>query len=619
MLSHIRSSRTWTRIALSYAMLVLVTAGVLAFLLGGEFESREEEALHTRLTDQARAAAYDAAPLFVQSAPITATNALAHNLGTLFGTRVTLIRPDGVVVGDSEEDPSRMENHASRPEVAQVLADPLTVGSSSRLSATVHRRLLYVAVAVPNPGDPTHPLGVARVAYPLTSVEQARDSLLGNLVLTVLFVSLPAALLGILLARSIVGPLSALREVANRFGRGNLSARSALSGGEIGDLSSEFNAMADRLSDTIRRRTSERNRMAAVLEHMHDGVLITDPQGHIEVVNHAATQLFETTNDRAEGRSLIEVTHSHELHGALRTALAQPAPTERRKLEVEVGGRKLAAVVTAVPNSAQSAQQDQETQQGGSLIGLVVVQDVTETHRLERARRDFVANIGHELRTPLASIKLLVETLTRSMHDDPEAADDFLRQIDIEVDGLTQLVRELLELSRIESGQIQLNRRAANIPELLERAAGRLRAQAERSGVALDVGVTPTLPPAYADADRVEQVLVNLLHNAIKFNQPGGKVILKAQTDEAGLHISVEDTGSGIPPDDLPRIFERFYKVDKARTSPSAQGDREREGGTGLGLAIARHIVQAHGGQIWVDSVYGKGSTFHFTIPVAEN
>lgn len=598
-------SRTWTRIALSYAVLVLIAGGILALLLGGEFESREETTLRARLADQARSVAYDAGPLLADSAPVTDTNQLAHDLGALFGTRVTLIALDGTVIGDSEEglsDLPNVENHARRPEVVQALSQPGTPGMDSRLSATVNRRLLYVAVAITDPMDPSRAIGVARVAYPLTSVEQAQNVLSRNLLLAALLVSLPAAILGALLARSIVGPLTALREVAHRLGRGDLTARAPEPGGEIGDLSREFNAMSDQLSSTIEQRTSERNQMAAVLSHMHDGILITDAQGHVEGVNGAAARLLETPPDRAMGRALIEVTHSHELHQALRNALSEQAGQQR--LEVTIGRRKLTAVVTAVP--AESP--------GIGPTGLVVLQDVTELHRLERARRDFVANIGHELRTPLASIKLLVETLTHSVRDDPGATQDFLSRIDVEVDGLTQLVRELLELSRLESGQVPMDRQAVDVAALLERAGARLRAQAERNGISINVEAQSPLPAAYADTDRVEQVLVNLLHNAIKFNRPGGRITLRAQQDgDRWLRVSVEDTGAGIPPDDLPRIFERFYKVDKART-----GGRKREGGTGLGLAVARHIVQAHGGRIWAESVYGAGSTFSFTLPVID-
>jgi len=594
-------THTWSRIALSYAALVLVMGGLIAFLLGDEFESREESALRTRLTDEAHAVAHDVTPLFIQNTPVSQTNKLAHDMSALFGTRVTVIHPDGVVVGDSEEDPAVMENHKTRPEVAQVLSDPTSVGSASRLSATVNRQLLYVVVAVTDPDNPTHVVGVARVAYPLTAVEQSRDALWWSLAITVLVVSLLAIVFGVLVARSIVGPLSRLRDTARRFGSGDLTARANITSQyEIGDLSRELNATADRVSLLIRERTEDRNRMAAVLEHMHDGVIITDRRGLVESMNPAAARLFETEAEVAIGRSLIKLTHDHELHAALHSTLSSPIDWQR--LEIEVGRNNISAVVTEVPSP-----------DGGEPTGLVVLQNVTELRRIERARRDFVANIGHEIRTPLTSIKLLVETLSTAIDEDPEAAKGFLQRIDVEVDGLTQLVRELLELSRIESGRVQLNRRPVPVNDLLERAAGRLRAQASRAGLSLVVDSGPDVPPADADAERVEQVLVNLLHNAIKFTNPGGTISLHSEPHAEGVLISVHDTGVGIPPDDLPRIFERFYKVDKSRS-----GSRDREAGTGLGLAIAKHLVQAHGGQIWVESKLGEGTTFFFTLPAAD-
>ncbi len=604
-------STTWTRIALSYALLALITGGVLALLLGGEFERREEDALRARLADEARASAYSAVPLFADSAPITATNSLAHQLSGVFGTRVTFIRPDGTVVGDSEQDPSLMENHKDRPEVREALARKDQPGSDIRLSATVHRRLLYVAMAVTDSDPfPTRIIGVARVAYPMTSVESARDALWGDLIIAVLLVSIPAVLLSTLLARSIVGPLSTLRHAAQSLGRGNMSMRSTLvTRGEIGELNREFNSMADQLSATILQLTTERNQMAAVLANMQDGVVLTDAQGRIQGINPTAALLLGVAPEQAAERSLIEVSHNHDLHRALSAALARREP---QKLETEIAGHTIAAVVTLVPGA-----------DGGRPKGLVVLQDVTELRRLERVRRDFVTNIGHELRTPLASIKLLVETLETAVKDDPKAARGFLRTIDVELDGLTQLVRELLDLSRIESGKVQLNKRPVQVVELLNSTIRRLKAQAERANLNLSAQTTDPALYAYADAERVEQVLVNLVHNAIKFTPPGGQITLQAESQKGGVVIAVEDTGIGIPSDDLPRIFERFYKVDKGRTGARGHGEGEasalhasnRGGGTGLGLAIAKHIVQAHGGHIWVESQLNQGTTFFFTLP----
>ncbi len=601
---------TWTRVALSYALLVVITGAALGLLLGGEIERREGEALRVRLGDQAHAVAYSAASLLAADAPLPALNKLAAGLGAAFGTRVTIITPDGTVLGDSEQDPALMESHATRPEVVQALANPSSVGVASRMSATVHRQLLYVAAAVTAPGEPGRVVGVARVAYPVADIEAARNALLAGILLAALAVSLPAALLGMVLPRSLARQLNALRDTAVRFGKGNLQARAPLTlSGEMRELSAEFNSMAERLSRLLEQRTRERTRIEAVFASMQDGVLITDAQGRVQSINVAAARLFNTSLERAAGRSLIELTHDHELHRALQAALSEP--DTRRRLEVKIGDYAIVADMTAMPDKS-GATPGAPVVDAANLTGLVVLQDVTELRRLERARRDLLANIGHELRTPLASVKLLAETAGTAMHDDPQSAAEFLRHITVEVDGLTHLVRELLELSRIESGQVPLRREPVGVGELMLRVESRLRVLAEQGGLRIAVSAPDGLPLAYADPARVEQVLVNLAHNAVKFTPPGGEITLRAERYGGGLRMSVNDTGVGIPPDDLPRIFERFYKVDKARTS-----NREGEGGTGLGLAIAKHIVQAHGGRIWAESTLGEGTTFFFTLPLA--
>jgi two-component system phosphate regulon sensor histidine kinase PhoR len=240
--------------------------------------------------------------------------------------------------------------------------------------------------------------------------------------------------------------------------------------------------------------------------------------------------------------------------------------------------------------------------EGGSLL---LVQDLTRLRRLETVRRDFISNLSHELRTPLASLKALTETLQEGALDDPPAARRFLSRMQTEVDALTQMVAELLELSRIESGRLALDLKPVPPDELLHSASERMRLQAQRAGLGLKVECAPSLPPVRVDVQRIEQVLVNLIHNAVKFTLPGGEVILEAADCESEVRFAVRDTGSGIPADDLPRIFERFYKSDRSRSS----------GGTGLGLSIVRHVVEAHGGRLWVESEEGRGSTFFFSIP----
>jgi two-component system, OmpR family, phosphate regulon sensor histidine kinase PhoR len=359
---------------------------------------------------------------------------------------------------------------------------------------------------------------------------------------------------------------------------------------ELEDLSNAVKGLA--LAE--RQRTSgldaERGRLAAVLEQMTDGVLISDAEGRILFANPAAEKLFETPN--AVGHTVAEVIRQHQLVNAWQRS-QDTGETQEESVELPSSHQFLQLV--ALP--------DRST--GSSLL---LVQNLTRVRRLETIRRDFISNVSHELRTPLASLKALTETLHDGALEDPKAARRFLGRIETEVDALTQMAQELLELTRIESGQVPLELKAVAPSKLMASAADRMRAQAERAGLTLRVEIPASLPKVRADAPRLEQVLVNLIHNALKFTRPGGKVVLSAQGEGDLIRFAVQDTGTGIPEDDLERIFERFYKADRARSG----------GGTGLGLSIARHIVEAHGGKIWVESVEGRGSTFYFTIPIAD-
>jgi len=333
---------------------------------------------------------------------------------------------------------------------------------------------------------------------------------------------------------------------------------------------------------------SERARLATVLEQMTDGVLIADSQGIIQFANPAAGKLFQTSEPIH--RSIVEVVRNHQLVEAWRRC-QQSRQMQSETVELPTRHQYLQLVV--IPDQHSS----------GSLL---LVQDLTRLRRLETVRRDFISNLSHELRTPLASLKALTETLQDGALDDPPAARHFIDQIQVETDALTQMVTELLELSRIESGRLSLDLAPVAPYELLDSASKRMQLQAERAGLRLRVECADDLPKVKIDSQRLEQVLVNLIHNAVKFTHAGGEVILFAESIDGLVRFAVQDTGIGIPEEDVPRIFERFYRVDKSRAGS----------GTGLGLSIAKHIVEAHGGRIWAESAEGRGSTFYFTIPV---
>ncbi len=363
---------------------------------------------------------------------------------------------------------------------------------------------------------------------------------------------------------------------------------------ELDNLSSAVSSLISTFNLQHATLDAERARLATVLDQMTDGVLIADAQGIIQFANPAAGRLFQSANPIHH--SLTEVIRHHQLVEAWRRC------RETRELQsesVELPARHQFLQLIVIPDSQTS----------GSLL---LVQDLTRLRRLETVRRDFISNLSHELRTPLASLKALTETLQDGALDDPPAARRFIDQIQVEADALTQMVTELLELSRIESGRLALDLQPVSPRELLDSACKRMQLQAERAGLSLHVESADDLPKVKIDSQRLEQVLVNLIHNAVKFTRAGGEVVLQADTvpeGEAGIgevRFAVRDTGIGVPEEDVPRIFERFYRVDKSRAGS----------GTGLGLSIAKHIVEAHNGRIWAESIEERGSTFYFTIPL---
>ena len=363
---------------------------------------------------------------------------------------------------------------------------------------------------------------------------------------------------------------------------------------ELDNLSSAVASLTSTFNTQHATLDAERARLANVLEQMTDGVLIADAQGIIQFANPAAGKLFQASNP--VNHSLAEVIRHHQLIEAWRRC-QQTGELQSESVEVPMRHQYLQLIV--IPDAHA----------GGSLL---LAQDLTRIRRLETVRRDFISNLSHELRTPLASLKALTETLQDGALDDPPAARKFIDQIQVEVDALSQMVTELLELSRIESGRLVLDLQPASPSDLLFSASKRMQLQAERAGLSLRVECADDLPKVKIDSQRLEQVLVNLIHNAVKFTRSGGEVVLGADIVPAGeagmgeVRFAVRDSGIGIPLEDVQRIFERFYRVDKSRAGS----------GTGLGLSIAKHIVEAHGGKIWAESIEGRGSTFYFSIPL---
>lgn len=413
--------------------------------------------------------------------------------------------------------------------------------------------------------------------------------------ITAVFLLLSLTILSHYTTATLLNPLRQITTAMRRLTSGDMRVNLLLPGrDEAGEMARAFNAMANQLSRRIEALAEERQQLDTVLTYMADGVLIVDAEGYVQLNNPAAFRILHSRQTMI-GRSLAEVVRHHQL-----IALWQRCQrTGMEQVEAVEIGRDLflQAVITPFPHREGY---------------LMILQDLTQVHRLQAVRRDFVSNVSHELRTPLASLRAVVETLRDGAVANPVVADRFLERAEVEVETLTQMVEELLELSRIESGQVPLKLEKTAVSHLVLIPMDRVRSMAQKKEVELILDLPARLPPVLADPGRMQQVMTNLLHNAVKFTPSGGKVTVRAEPNpqRQQVVIIVQDTGHGIPEEDLPRIFERFYKSDRART--------RGQGGTGLGLAIARHLVQAHKGQIWATSHEGKGSTFYFSLPISQ-
>jgi two-component system phosphate regulon sensor histidine kinase PhoR len=584
----IRSIR-W-RIAILYVGLILIIMVIMGAYLSNLIRQTYLGRMEQQLLNEAIMASDNLLPDFSSGSASLNLDDQAKHLSSLINARVTLVAADGAIIGESHDNRNRMDNHANRPEILQALSQGQ--GSSVRYSATEGVEMTYVAVSVINGADL---VGFVRLSLPVQQINAS----INKIQETILIFTFAAAFFAILLAAYIAGritrPLRNLTEAADRIATGDLSIHILpTTSDEVGQLTKAFNTMEEQLRSHIDALVLESSKLSTVLNEMSDGVLIVDREGKVQLINPAAESMFAIRKSEAIDHSLIEALRQHQLVELWRKCRETNEP-QVTVIEIPTQRLYLQCVATSLG----------ETLPDNTLL---LIQNLTRLRRLETVRQDFMSNISHELRTPLASLKALTETLQDTALDDPPASRRFLQQMETEVDALSLMVSELLELSRIESGRVPLKMESISSLELIDRAVERLKLQAERAGLTILTECQPDLPPVLADPNRLEQVLVNLLHNSIKFTSSGGSIRIGCVPDLDKMVFSVKDTGIGIPADDLPRIFERFYKTDRARS----------ERGTGLGLAISRHIVEAHGGKIWVESIEGQGSTFSFTIPLGD-
>ena len=583
-----KGSFRW-KLLLSYLLLVLFLGSGLYGYLSLSLEETITSGSRDHLQDEARVASLMAGKEIRElrrDAP-----ALTASLAKATRARVTVIGGDGVVAADSEVSPeelAKLENHGSRPEVRQALATGM--GSSTRYSATLHTNMLYVAA--PFEG------GLIRLALPLSEIEQAKQRLQRSLGAALAAAVLASLLLSYFLSNVTSRNLRNLAALAARIGRGEFGTRMPVtSKDELGELAQVMNEMTARIEGQMERISSEKNRLDAILEGMGEGVMVTDQQGVVTLVNPAFGEMFGG-GGQVLGRQLLEVSRHPDLYQTCRQVLSE---RQERRQELHLAGGR-AMLVHWVPLLEADA-----------LRGVVAVfHDISALKKVERIRRDFVANVSHELRTPVTVIKGYAETLlSGALDEDPQRRERFLGIILSHSDRLCSLIGDLLTLSELESGELSLQPEEIQLDSAVRHALLLMEQRGEEKGVVLESRVATGAVRVRADRGKLDQVLINLLDNAVKYSAPGGTVSVLAAEEGDMVRVSVRDSGIGIPGKDLPRIFERFYRVDEARSRD--------QGGTGLGLSIVKHIVQAHGGSVSVESDPGQGSLFSFTLPKAKD
>ena len=569
--------------------IVLIGISVLAA------EAYMSRALEGQLTDRIQSDLLVRARLVAQAVATRgprlddekATDSLADEIASVAAVRITLIRADGRVAGDSEVDTARLsmvENHGTRPEVVAALATGS--GSSVRVSETIGRRMMYAAVPMPGPDGVA---GIARVALPLTELDDAIGRMHTSLAIGALIAVLMAIVVSLSWAELTSRKLRALTTVARDMAAGNLAPRVRASGlDEIAGLGKALDQLADNLSTSLEELRAERDLLTGILSSMNEGVLVVGRDGRIVLTNPALRAMLLIGPDSA-GRSVLQVVRSADLNQLLERA----AEGEEAEVELELAGlMPRRALVRAV------------TLKDGPGGVLAVFVDVTELRRLEAVRRDFVANASHELRSPLTTVRAAAETL-RTVENDAKATARFVELIQRNSERLANLIDDLLELSRIESRELKLSLEPLELSAIVDRALSQHAHRAQVKHIALAHAVSG---PQSVRADRraLEHVFGNLIDNALKYCPDGAAVRISAEGDAELVRVAVTDTGPGIPSEHLPRVFERFYRVDAGRS-------REL-GGTGLGLSIVKHLVEAMGGTVSVDSRLGNGSTFSFTL-----
>ncbi len=587
------SKRMFWRLFPSFLLITFLLVIAISWYTTVAFEDYYLQQISSDLEVQARLIE----PLLVSPQIIDSPDridSLCELLGQQSGTRITIIMKNGVVLGDSHEDPAVMERHHTRPELSQALSGQ--PGAAIRYSSTINKRLMYVALPIYR-NDTV--FGAIRTSLPIVLIDQALSSIKVKVAVAGVALLIISSLLSFWISRSLSRPLERLKHAAEHYAQGDF--RNQLPDSDIEEIDSlarAMNQMAQELNERIQTMEIQQNEQETILASMVEGVVALDTEERVINMNQTAARLFSVSTEEARGKSIHEVVRDSELHQLINETLSSGEPVEGTTTTYTgEGERHLQVHGTNL--------RDAEMQTIGALV---VLNDITNLTKLENLRRDFVANVSHELRTPITSIKGFVETLLNGALNKPSEARRFLDIIARQADRLNAIIEDLLSLSRLEQeaeqGQIVLME--GSIQNALKAAVQSCQLQMEARRINIQMSCEPDLS-ARMNSQMVEQALTNLLDNAIKYSLEGGVIEMSAEAVDSEIQIRVRDYGPGIEAKHFDRLFERFYRVDKARSRDM--------GGTGLGLAIVKHIMKTHDGTVSVKSTVGKGSTFTLHLP----
>jgi two-component system phosphate regulon sensor histidine kinase PhoR len=563
-----------------YLVLTIALCGLITLFSYYVIRSSHIEVKARDLTDLAITLKAEITP-FVESKNIRELDSMTKELGKTIHTRITIIAPDGIVLSDSEENPSKMENHRTRTEVAQAMDG--NTGRFLRVSDTLKQEMLYIAIPVVKNGKIIYVLRVSKFLKEITTTTRQLEE---KIILIALVISIAALIFAFLFSQSIARPIRELRGALHKVAGQNFNVRVFLKNNdELKELAESFNYMIAEMERLFGELSRQKEELDSIISSLQEGILVLDKEERVLIANESLQMI--TGKNLEKGKFYWEILREPKLNELIkRVKTARQNSTE----EIELNNRTFLCSATFLRYKEEIT---------------IVFHDITEIKKLEKIKTDFVLNVSHELRTPLTSIKGFIETIETGTLDDENRR--YVGIVKRNTDRLINIIDDLLSLSKMEEKGIKLQLETVNLKDIIEQVLVVFEQQIRSKGFFVHLSIDPDLPPVQGDPFKLEQVFINLIDNAIKYTEKGG-ITIEMKSQDKKIVITLQDTGAGIPPEHLSRIFERFYVVDKSRS--------KKLGGTGLGLSIVKHVILLHNGTIKAESTPGHGTTFIITLPV---